>query len=45
VTAPWIIDHYVAGKQSSRINYESIEYNRPIADSLFAKPTNLKAIK
>jgi hypothetical protein len=45
VTAPWVIDHYIAGKQSSRITYESIEYNRPIADSLFTKPATIKGLK
>ena len=45
ITAPWIIDHYVNGVQTSRINYESIEYNKPLPDSLFAKPENVKAIK
>lgn len=45
ITAPWVIDHYVNGVQTSRINYESIEYNKPLPDSLFAKPENVKAIK
>ena len=45
VTAPFVIDHYVDGKQTSRINYESIEYNRPLPDSLFAKPANAKSVK
>ena len=45
VTAPWVIDHYVNGKQTSRINYESVQYNQKLADSLFAKPDNVKAIK
>ena len=45
ITAPWIIDHYTNGVQTSRINYESIEYNKPLPDSLFAKPENAKAIK
>lgn len=45
ITAPWVIDHYVNGLQTSRINYESIEYNKPLPDSLFAKPDNVKAIK
>ena len=45
VTAPWVIDHFIAGKQSSRITYESIEYNRPIADSLFTKPATVKGLK
>jgi hypothetical protein len=45
VIAPFVIDHFRNGVQSSRINYESIEFNKPIADSLFAKPANIKAIK
>ena len=45
VTAPWVIDHYINGVQTSRINYESIEYNSPIPDALFAKPANVKALK
>jgi hypothetical protein len=45
VSAPLVIDHFRNGVQSSRINYESIEFNKPIAESLFAKPANIKAIK
>jgi hypothetical protein len=45
VTAPWVIDHFVNGKQSSRINYESVQYNQRFADTLFAKPDNVKSIK
>ncbi|HEX6046668.1 MAG TPA: hypothetical protein VFZ22_19410 [Pyrinomonadaceae bacterium] len=45
VTAPWVIDHYTNGKQTTRINYESVQYNQPIADTLFAKPTDVKKIK
>lgn len=45
VTSPWVIDHFTNGIQTSRINYESIEYNSPLADSLFAKPTDIKKLK
>jgi hypothetical protein len=45
VMAPFVIDHYSAGAQTSRINYQSVEFNSPIADSLFARPANAKAIK
>jgi outer membrane lipoprotein-sorting protein len=45
VSAPFVIDHFRNGVQTSRINYESIEFNKPLADSLFAKPANIKAIK
>lgn len=45
VNAPWVIDHFVNGKQVTRINYESVEYNQPIDNSLFAKPADIKKIK
>lgn len=45
VTAPWVIDHFINGKQSSRINYESVQYNQRFPDNLFVKPDNVKAIK
>jgi hypothetical protein len=45
VMVPFIIDHFRAGEQASRINYQSIELNRAIADSLFARPANAKAVK
>jgi hypothetical protein len=45
VTAPWVVDHFINGHQTSRINYESIVYNQAISDSLFAKPDNVKSIK
>jgi hypothetical protein len=45
VTAPWVIDHFVNGVQTSRINYESIEYNTSLPDSLFTKPANIKGLK
>ena len=45
VTAPWVVDHYVNGKQTSRINYESVLYNQRFADNLFTKPADVKSIK
>jgi len=45
VTSAWVIDHYINGKQSSRINYESVQYNQRFAEDLFTKPANVKAIK
>jgi hypothetical protein len=45
IFAPWVIDHFSNGYQTSRINYESIEFNRELPDSLFAKPENVKSIK
>jgi hypothetical protein len=45
VTQPWVIDHFVNGVQTTRINYESVVYNQPLQDSLFAKPSDVKQIK
>lgn len=45
VTAPWVVDHFINGTQTSRISYEGIEYNRALADTLFAKPANIKSLK
>jgi hypothetical protein len=45
ILTPLIIDHYRNGTQTSRIGYETVEFNKPIADSFFAKPANIKGIK
>jgi hypothetical protein len=45
VHTPFIIDHYSAGVQSSRINYEKVDINLPIADTLFTKPDDIKKVK
>ena len=45
ITAPRVVDHYINGKQVTRINYEDLKYNQPIDDALFAKPTDVKKIK
>ena len=45
VTLPFVVDHYRAGVQTSRINYETIEFNQPTPDALFAKPASVKAVK
>jgi hypothetical protein len=45
ITALWVVDHFINGVQTSRIGYESTEYNSPLADLLFAKPANIKSLK
>lgn len=45
VTSPFIIDHYTAGTQSSRINYQAIEFNSVVPDTLFARPASVKELK
>ncbi|MGI8653978.1 MAG: hypothetical protein ACR2LC_02025 [Pyrinomonadaceae bacterium] len=45
ILAPFIIDHYRAGAQTSRINYKSLDFNAIIGDELFNKPASLKDLK
>ena len=45
VKSPYIVDRFINGKASSRINYESLEFNRKISDSIFARPANPKEAK
>jgi len=45
VLTPFIIDRFTNGKRSSRINYESMEYNVRVPDSIFDKPSNIKELK
>ena len=45
VVAAYVIDHFRNGVQTSRTNYESVEFNKTVPDSLFAKPANIKAVK
>lgn len=45
IKTPFIIDRFTAGKQASRINYDSIEFNKTIPDSAFARPSNPKDAK
>jgi hypothetical protein len=45
INAPFVVDHFRAGVQTSRINYESIEFNAAVADALFTRPANAKAVK
>lgn len=45
VFTPFIIDTYQEGKQTARVNFESIEFNKEIPETLFIKPANVKDIK
>ena len=45
IQTPFIIDHFTGGAQTSRINYESIEFNKTIPASIFTKPKNAKDLK
>lgn len=45
IKAPFIIDRFSNGLPSSRINFENIEYNKKIPDSVFNKPNSAKEAK
>jgi hypothetical protein len=45
IKSPFIIDRFTGGVQTSRINYETVDYNKRIPDSIFAKPANTKEAK
>jgi Gram-negative bacterial TonB protein C-terminal len=45
IKSPFIIDRFSNGTSSSRINYETIEFNKPIPDSIFSKPSSPKDAK
>ncbi len=45
IKTPFIIDHFTNNFQISRINYESIEFNKNISDKIFAKPKDAKEAK
>jgi hypothetical protein len=45
IKVPFIIDRFTSGKQSSRINYESVEFNVKLPEAVFAKPASVKEAK
>ena len=45
VKFPFIIDSFRAGKQTIRVNYETLEYNAKIQEKLFQKPPSVKEVK
>jgi hypothetical protein len=45
VKTPFIIDRYSNNAQNSRINYESVEFNKLIPDAVFSKPSDIKSLK
>jgi hypothetical protein len=45
IKSPFIIDRFSNGVQNSRINYESLEFNKAVPDTIFAKPGSPKELK
>ncbi|MBA3712237.1 MAG: hypothetical protein H0W76_07280 [Pyrinomonadaceae bacterium] len=45
VTLPFVIDNFRAGVQTGRINFQKIEMNAPVPETLFARPADVKSLK
>ena len=45
IKTPFIIDHFPNNQQTSRINYEAVEFNKNIPEAIFAKPKSVKDLK
>lgn len=45
IKTPFIVDRFTNGNQTSRINYQSVDFNKPIPDAVFAKPNGPKDVK
>ncbi len=45
IKSPFIIDRFSGGGQTSRINFQTVEYNKRIPDSIFVKPASPKELK
>lgn len=45
IKSAFIVDRFTDGKHTSRINFESIDFNRSISESAFDKPSSVKEAK
>lgn len=45
IKAAFIIDRFTNGKPSSRVNFETIQFNIRVPESIFTKPSNPKDLK
>lgn len=45
IKTPFIVDHFTNKQQTSRVNYEIVEFNKSVPDSIFAQPKNAKELK
>ena len=45
IKTPFIIDHFTNKQQTSRVNYETVEFNKAVSDSIFVQPKNAKELK
>ncbi len=44
VRLPFIIDHYRGGIQTSRVNYEAVEFDETLPETFFQRPASIKQI-
>lgn len=45
IKTPFIIDYFENNQQKSRVNYETVEFNRAVPDSIFVQPKSAKDLK
>ncbi len=45
IKTPFIVDHFSNGVQTSRVNYETVEFNKAIPDVIFVQPKSAKELK
>jgi hypothetical protein len=45
IRTPLIVDHFTNNSHTSRVNYETVEFNKAVPDSIFAKPNSPKELK
>ena len=45
IKTPFIIDRFTGGTQTSRINYQTIDFNKSVPDAIFARPASSKELK
>lgn len=45
IKTPFIVDHFSNGIQTSRVNYESVEFNKAIPEAIFVQPKSAKELK
>lgn len=45
IKTPFIVDHFSNNSQTSRVNYETVEFNKNVSDAIFARPNSPKELK
>jgi hypothetical protein len=45
IKTPLIVDHFTNNLHTSRVNYETVEFNKAVPDSIFTKPNSPKELK